>query len=85
MIGLVIFGNAEEGCMVWTPEPDMLKAIVSKPALALALSMACLREPEPLSFVFVTVYVAEKQMLRLIPRRIIAIMILNILESLVSI
>ena len=46
--------------IVWTPAPGMLKAIVSKPAVALASRIAWRNEPGPLSSVFVTVKVAAK-------------------------
>src|SRR6266496_4760881 len=57
MIGSVMVGRADEGLMVFTPEPGILNAIVSVPAFALASRIACLKEPAPLSFVLVTVKV----------------------------
>jgi hypothetical protein len=33
-------GRAESGWIVWTPEPAMLKTMVSRPGLALACWMA---------------------------------------------
>ena len=57
-IGLVIVGNAEVGLIVCTPDPGMLKAIVSVPAFAFVSSIACRSEPWPESSMFVTVKVA---------------------------
>ncbi len=38
--------------------PETLKVMVSAPGLVFALSIAARKEPSPLSFVLVTVYVA---------------------------
>src|SRR5262245_31491853 len=46
--------------MVWTPEPAMLKPIVSGPEFALASRIAWRSDPAPLSAVVVTVYVLPK-------------------------
>src|SRR5581483_7375547 len=48
-------GNGEAGWMTWTPEPWMAKAIVSFPAVWFASLIARRSEPEPPSFVFLTV------------------------------
>ena len=53
----VIVGRAESGDMVCTPEPGMLKVIVSVPVISFASSIACRNNPTPLSFVLVTVNV----------------------------
>jgi hypothetical protein len=47
-------GKAVEGVIVWSPEPGMLKTIVSAPGWALASRIACLSEPAPLSPALVT-------------------------------
>ena len=52
--GSEIVGNAVEGVIVWSPEPGMLKTIVSAPGWALASRIACLSEPAPLSPALVT-------------------------------
>jgi len=56
----VISGKAESGEMVCGPGPGTLKTMSSAPGLALALRIACLSEPAPLSLVLVTVKVAAK-------------------------
>ena len=56
--GLVITGSAVAGTIVWTPEPTMLKAIVSAPAAALASRIAWRSDPAPASSMLVTVNVA---------------------------
>ncbi len=61
-----MFGSAEVGTMVCTPEPDIEKFIVSAPALALAAVMASRSEqseshvPSLVSATFDTVYVVAK-------------------------
>jgi hypothetical protein len=55
MTGSVIVGSALVVVMVRTPEPGMLKAMVSKPELALASRIACRSDPAPASLVLVTV------------------------------
>jgi hypothetical protein len=49
-----IVGKAVEGVIVWSPEPGMLKTMLSAPGWALASRIACLSEPGPLSAVLVT-------------------------------
>ena len=51
----VIAGSGVAGTMVCTPEPMMLKAIVSAPGLASASRIAWRRVPAPVSAVEVTV------------------------------
>ena len=53
--GEVMAGSAELGVIVWTPEPVMLKLIVSAPGFALASRIAWRSEPAPESAVVVTV------------------------------
>ena len=55
--GLEIGGSPVTGEMVWTPEPEMSKAIVSGPGFALASRIACRSDPAPESLVLVTVNV----------------------------
>src|SRR5215217_5880682 len=55
----VIRGKAAAGAMVWTPLPEISNSMVSAPEVALALSIACLREPAPMSLVFLTVKVVS--------------------------
>ncbi len=50
------------GAMVCTPGPGMLNVMVSAPALALALRIACRNEPAPESFAFVTVKTVAEEM-----------------------
>ena len=53
--------NWDCGAIVWSPVPGMLKLTISWSVgllLVLASSMACLKEPAPMSFVLVTVKVA---------------------------
>ena len=50
--------HRESGWIVWTPEPEMLKAIMSRPAFPLASRIAWRSDPAPLSLVLVTVNVA---------------------------
>jgi hypothetical protein len=52
--GSEIVGKAVEGAIVWSPEPGMLKTIVSAPGLAFASRIACLNEPAPLLPALVT-------------------------------
>src|SRR5215218_888107 len=52
--GLVMTGRAVEGFMVWTPVPGMANFMTSASVVALASSMARLREPTPESLVLVT-------------------------------
>src|SRR6185295_13043389 len=52
-----MMGSGERGLIVCTPEPPILKRIASAPGSALASRIACLREPGPLSFTFVTLRV----------------------------
>jgi hypothetical protein len=58
MTGSMIGGRAEAGAIVWTPEPVIANAIVSKPGLAFASRIAWRRLPAPESAVVVTVKVA---------------------------
>src|ERR1051325_3516957 len=55
--GSVSCGRGGAGLIGFTPEPGMLKAMVSVPVAALASRIACRREPGPLSFVLMTVKV----------------------------
>src|SRR5688500_13823156 len=54
MTGLMIVGSAELGIMVWTPDPGILKVIVSVMVVALASRIAWRKEPGPLSRTLVT-------------------------------
>jgi len=51
----VIIGSVVSGWIVFTPAPGMLKLMMSNPGAALASRIACLKDPAPASFVFVTV------------------------------
>ncbi len=53
--GEVRIGSGETSVIVWTPEPTMLNAIVSGPALALASRIAWRSVPAPASAIDVTV------------------------------
>src|SRR5688572_10713008 len=57
--GWLIVGSALASVMVWTPPPAMLKSIVCTPAALLESVIACRKEPEPASLVFVTVKVVN--------------------------
>src|SRR5262244_564905 len=57
--GIVIAGRPVLRVMVRTPPPAILKVIVLGPGpVALEVRIACLSEPAPLSFVFVTMKAA---------------------------
>src|SRR5688572_15886513 len=51
---------ADVGEITCGPSPAMAKAMVSGPGLALASSMACCREPTPVTLVLLTAKVAAK-------------------------
>ena len=57
--GSEIVGKGDAGEMVCGPGPGILNTIWSGPALALALRIACLSDPAPVSAVLVTVKVAR--------------------------
>jgi hypothetical protein len=59
MTGSVRYGYSESGAIVLTPEPGMLKLMLSRPGEALLSIIACRRLPGPESFVFTTVNVAK--------------------------
>jgi hypothetical protein len=56
--GSVIGGKADPGVMVKGPVPDKLNTIVSNPGFPFASSIACRKQPAPLSATVVTVKTA---------------------------
>jgi hypothetical protein len=65
----VTTGSCVAGVIVCTPDPVMVKSIVSRPGLALASRIAWRSEPAPESFVFVTVNVAAARGIAAVPKR----------------
>src|SRR5262245_37024484 len=54
MTGSVMAGKGVRGAIIWTPSPEILKAIRSRPGLLLAQLMASRKDPGPVSLVLVT-------------------------------
>jgi hypothetical protein len=60
LTGVVIAGSAEEGAIVWAPEPGIKKLMMFGGGLEFESRIACRREPAPESPMVVTVYVAAR-------------------------